>query len=110
MNPGRCSWWETRPFCGCVKAQPVLASLPKRAVTSHDPEMGDRRCHTTFDPRGFRNKEVTHALTIASPGNGTTVWVYKAQEQIPEASPKLISGKWFPRVAYVLQFIWIVCI
>lgn len=44
-------------------------------------------------------------LTIASPGNGKRVWVHKAQEQIPEANPTLVGGKWFLTVAHVLNFI-----
>lgn len=44
-------------------------------------------------------------LTIASPGNGKRVWVHKAQEQIPEAHPTLVGGKWFLTVAHVLNFI-----
>lgn len=42
---------------------------------------------------------------IKSPSNGKMLWVHKAQNTILEANPKLIRGKWFLRVMYLLCFI-----
>lgn len=86
MNPSRGSWWETSPFCGFVRGTEGVGISPqKRTVASRHPEMGGGRRDATFDPYGFRNKEVVHAVTTASPGNyfGLIRHRGKSQQRVP---------------------------